>query len=66
MSTPNPVKYMSVKHKRHAELRTHPNAGPNPNIYGMRRIYGKKALLVKSGAYLYNVSASPHLYHFAH
>lgn len=37
-----------------------PNAGPNPNITGMRRIWGESKnhplFLVKLGAYLYNVS----------
>lgn len=36
-----------------------PNAGPNPNITGMRRMWGESKnhtlFLVKMGAYLYNV-----------
>jgi len=33
-----------------------PNAGPRPNVYGMRRnFYGRNALLVKQGEYVYKV-----------
>lgn len=32
-----------------------PNAGPRPNVTGMRRIYGPHAYLIKCGQYLYNV-----------
>lgn len=33
-----------------------PSAGPYPNITGMRRIWGKNAIIVKCGVYIYNVS----------
>lgn len=37
-----------------------PNAGPNPNITGMRRMWGESKnhtlFLVKMGSYLYNVN----------
>lgn len=33
-----------------------PSAGPNPSIKGMKELYwGKNALVVKSGAYIYKV-----------
>lgn len=38
------------------DLSVFPNAGPNPNITGMRRKYwGKDAYVIKSGRYAYKV-----------
>ena len=53
-----PVKYAKQEDKRRLHLDQYPNAGPRPNITGMRRIYGPHAYLIKSGQYLYNVPAS--------
>ena len=50
-----PVKYANKSMKMRLSLDQYPNAGPNPNITGMRHIYGTYAYLVKSGSYLYNV-----------
>jgi hypothetical protein len=43
-----PVKYRSM-------VSGFPNAGPRPNVTGMRKIYGKNAYLVMCGQYLYHV-----------
>lgn len=49
------VVYISLKEGTALNLNRFPNAGPRPNITGMRRIYGKNACLVMCGGYLYNV-----------
>lgn len=47
-------------------LSSFPNFGPNGSISGMRRLYyGINALLVKHGAYVYNVSSRPNIYYYA-
>ena len=53
-----PVKYANKRQYNRLQLWRFPNAGPHPNITGMRRIYGPHAFLVQSGQYLYNVPAS--------
>lgn len=41
-----------------------PNFSITGSIKGMKdKYYGKDALLVKSGAYIYDVSSEPHIYH---
>ena len=41
---------------RGIDLSGYPSAGPNPSIKGMKKLYwGKNALVVKSGAYIYKV-----------
>ena len=41
---------------REIDLSGYPSAGPNPSIKGMKELYwGKNALVVKSGAYIYKV-----------
>lgn len=41
---------------RGIDLSGYPSAGPNPSIKGMKELYwGKNALVVKSGAYIYKV-----------
>lgn len=40
------------------ELSEFPNAGPNPRIRGMKeKFWGKEALCLKHGAYVYKVDA---------
>ena len=42
----------------HLKLGSFPNAGPNPNITGMKKHYwGQNALIVKCGVYIYKVDA---------
>lgn len=41
-----------------------PNFSKTGSIKGMKKLYyGKDALLVKSGSYIYNVTQDPHIYH---
>ena len=49
-------KYVPVTPHNERILSEYPNAGPYPNVTGMRKLYwGKDALLVRSGAYVYHV-----------
>ena len=51
-------KYKYVPSTPHNEsiLQEYPNAGPYPNITGMRKLYwGADALVIRCGAYAYNV-----------
>lgn len=34
---------------------SYPSAGPNPNITGMRKLWGQDSYIIKSGAYIYKV-----------
>lgn len=41
-----------------------PNFHKSGSIAGMKRLYyGRKALLVHCGSWIYNVSDEPHIYH---
>jgi len=43
-----------------------PNFAGNGSIIGMKKLYyGKNALLVRCGGYIYNVTSSPDIYHHA-
>lgn len=49
-------KYVPSTEHNHNILSKFPNAGPHPNIAGMRNLYwGKDALLIKCGSYVYKV-----------
>lgn len=49
-------KYVRVTPHNQRILEAYPNAGPHPNITGMRRLYwGKEAFIIKCGAYAYKV-----------
>lgn len=59
-----PVKYIkpkSLSSEAKSALSNFPNAGPYPNIIGMRRVWGETNLrplfLVMYESYLYNVSS---------
>ena len=60
------VKYLKVKDaKRHGEdLGRFPNFSRTGSILGMKKLYyGKDALLVQSGPYIYNVTLEPYIYY---
>jgi hypothetical protein len=58
-----PVKTISVKEGEKLGLSEFPNFSSSGSISGMKKIYyGKDALLVKSGKYIYNVTSSPDIY----
>lgn len=45
-------------------LSNFPNFSRTGSIKGMKdKFYGKDALLIKKGAYIYNVSSNPDMYH---
>lgn len=59
------VKRYSVKDGP-GELDNFPSFSASGSIIGMKKLYyGKDALLVRCGAYIYNVSSKPELYHKA-
>ena len=44
-----------------------PNFHKNGSIKGMKKLYyGKNALLVRCGDYIYNVSSQPNIYYQVH
>lgn len=46
------------------DLSGYPNFSTSGSITGMKKLfYGKNALLVRRGAFIYNVSASPEIYY---
>lgn len=54
-------KYLSRKVKN---LSRFPSFSASGSIKGMKALYyGKKALLVRQGSYIYNVSSEPDIYH---
>lgn len=57
------TKYLKVKHKQKVEDKF-PNFHRTGSIRGMKKLYyGKDALLVRCGQYIYNVSSEPEIYH---
>jgi hypothetical protein len=50
------------------DLSVFPNFSKSGSIKGMKKMYyGKNALLVKSGSYIYNVTSQPNIYYnFSH
>lgn len=59
------VKYMTKHEAARYNLDEYPNFGPNGNVTGMKKLYyGKNALLVRSGAYVYKVPEN--IYNMAH
>lgn len=44
-----------------------PNFHVNGSVTGMKKLYyGKDALLVRCGSYIYNVTSEPSIYEMAH
>lgn len=47
-----------------AQLEELPNFSATGSIKGMKKLYyGKDALLIRCGAFIYNASSKPELYH---
>ena len=58
------VKYIYVRHYEKAGLGMFPNFSASGSIRGMKDMYyGKDALLVRCGSYIYNVSREPGIYY---
>jgi len=61
------VKYLYVSEGKRLGIDNFPNFHKNGSIKGMKkRYYGKDALLVKCGNYIYNVTTKPSIYRKAH
>lgn len=60
------VKYLRVSEGERVKISDFPNFHKTGSIKGMkRRVYGKNALLVRCGDYIYNVTRKPDIYHQA-
>ena len=56
------TKYLPIKHKN--KVKNLPNFHQSGSIKGMKeKFYGRDALLVKCGSYIYNVTSKPNIYH---
>lgn len=55
-------KYLPIKYKD--AISSFPNFSITGSIKGMKKLYyGKDALLVRCGQFIYNVSSNPKIYH---
>ena len=60
------TKKLSVKDYEKYDLGSFPNFSANGSIRGMKeQYYGKNALLVKCGSYIYNVTSKPEIWEAA-
>jgi hypothetical protein len=60
------TKYLNIKEGQRLGINRFPNFSATGSITGMKKqYYGKNALLVKSGGYIYNVSSEPKIYEVA-
>lgn len=50
-----PVKRMTIREGAEVGIFDYPNFSSTGNIGGMKKVYGKSALLVKCDGYIYNV-----------
>lgn len=58
------VKTLPVSQKDTFQLSDFPNFSKTGSITGMRKLYyGKDALLIRCGNYIYNVTSQPNIYH---
>lgn len=58
------VKYVYMKDKERLHLSDFPNFSATGSIYGMKhKYYGEDALLVRCGAWIYNVTRAPDIYY---
>lgn len=60
------VKSMTVAEGKRVNISRFPNFHRSGSIKGMKQMYyGKSALLVRCGSYIYNVSSEPIIYNQA-
>jgi hypothetical protein len=58
------VKRLSVKDGERVKIGKFPNFSASGSVTGMKnKYYGKDALLVKCGKYIYNVTTKPKIYY---
>ena len=61
------VKTLSVGDGELVGINKYPNFHISGSIAGMKKLYyGKNALLVRCGSYIYNVTSNPDIYLMAH
>ena len=61
------VKYLPVADGEKVHIDEFPNFHRSGSIIGMKKLYyGKDALLVRCGEYIYNVTSEPTIYEMAH
>lgn len=61
------TKYLSIKDGIRLKIDDFPSFHKSGSILGMKKkYYGKDALLVKCGSYIYNVTTKPSIYRKAH
>jgi len=59
------TKTVYIKDKERLNLSMYPNFSVSGSIAGMKkRYYGKDALLVRCGQWIYNVSENPGIYYY--
>lgn len=64
MARTKPVKTILVKDYDRLNLGEFPNFSKTGSIRGMKeKYYGRDALLVRCGSYIYNVTSSPEIYY---
>lgn len=57
---------MPDSYQNRERVKDFPNFSITGSVRGMKKMYyGKDALLVKCGAYIYNVSSAPNIYDIA-
>lgn len=58
------VKRLNKEMGEHINIDSFPNFSATGSIRGMKKLYyGKDALLVRCGSYIYNVTSEPSIYH---
>jgi len=61
------VKTMTETHGMKEGIDKYPNFSVRGSVKGMKeRYYGKDALLVRCGGYIYDVTSAPRIYRMAH
>lgn len=57
------TRYLKVKDGERLGISQYPSFSASGSIRGMKKLYyGKDALLVRCGSYIYNVSSKPSIY----
>lgn len=60
------VRYLTIQKGEAYHISEYPNFHKSGSVEGMRKMYyGKDALLVQCGSYIYNVTSNPWIYHDA-
>lgn len=61
------VRYLRVEDGKKYNLDNYPSFDASGSVKGMKeKFYGKDALLVKCGSFIYNVTSRPEIYYAAH